>query len=255
MPFAGPPPGAWVARARPRPRAALLAALAAVLVLGLGAGGWMAAAALTGPGRPRPQAAGPRPTAPSAQAASPATSAAGIAGAVGGTPEATGTGAVAGSPAVTAPAVTSSPPTVTLSPPAVTLSPSGVAVAAAAAASPQATGVAAFLGQYFDAINRHDYAAYTALEGPREQGMSRAQFDSGYDSTSDSAQTLLGIAVAGNGDLIAQVSFTSRQQPGQSITGTSCTDWTISLYLLPAGQGFLIDSPPSSYHAAYAACP
>jgi hypothetical protein len=57
-----------------------------------------------------------------------------------------------------------------------------------------------------------------------------------------------------NGDYVAQVAFTSNQDATQSASGTDCTKWDISLYLIPNGGSFLIDQPPSSYHAAYTAC-
>lgn len=133
-------------------------------------------------------------------------------------------------------------------------SPGGVAIAPDLA-NPAAPRVAAFLGQYFDAINRHDYPAYVALESPKEaKGMTPAHFRNGYGSTTDSGETLQDISVDANGDYVARVTFTSTQDPAQSITRTACTKWDISLYLTPKGGSFLIDTPPASYHAAYAPC-
>lgn len=120
-----------------------------------------------------------------------------------------------------------------------------------------ASSVAAFLNQYFTAINNHDYQAYTSLLSPQaEQGLTQEQFDNGYDSTVDSAETLLGISTATNGDLVASVTFTSHQNPAESPDGDeSCTNWNISLFLEQDGGGYLIDEPPQSYHASYQACP
>jgi hypothetical protein len=129
-----------------------------------------------------------------------------------------------------------------------------VAMTAVAAASPMGPQVAAFLWRYFDAINRHDYAAYTGLLGSREQAVTPAQFDSGFSSTTDSGETLQSVSIAPDGDYQAEVTFTSRQRPSQSQTGTRCTQWDISLFLTPGGTDFLIDPPPSDYRAAYAAC-
>jgi hypothetical protein len=121
--------------------------------------------------------------------------------------------------------------------------------------NPAAPQVAAFLGRYFDAINTHNYEAYYALESAaQQQGLTPAQFKNGYGSTADSAETLRGVSIGSNGDYVAQVTFTSTQDAAQSATGTQCTNWDISLYLIPNGSAFLIDTPPPSYHAAYAAC-
>jgi hypothetical protein len=129
-----------------------------------------------------------------------------------------------------------------------------VPMTAVAAASPMGSQVAAFLWRYFDAINRHDYAAYTGLLGSREQAVTPAQFDSGFSSTTDSGETLQSVSIAPDGDYQAEVTFTSRQRPSQSQTGTRCTQWDISLFLTPGGTDFLIDPPPSGYRASYAAC-
>jgi hypothetical protein len=128
-------------------------------------------------------------------------------------------------------------------------------VIAPGVADPAAPQVAAFLVQYFGAINRHDYAAYIALESPQEaKGLTPAQFQDGYGSTADSGETLQDVSVDANGEYLARVTFTSKQDPAQSVTGTACTKWGISLYLIPNGGSFQIGTPPSSYHAAYAPC-
>ncbi|HZR48617.1 MAG TPA: hypothetical protein VFB06_03780 [Streptosporangiaceae bacterium] len=117
--------------------------------------------------------------------------------------------------------------------------------------------VAAFLNQYFGAINSHDYQSYRALlSPPLQEGLTQAQFASGYRTTADSAETLTGISTAGDGDLAADVTFTSHQDPADSVDQTqSCTDWAITLFLSPDGNGsYLIDQQPSSYHASYQAC-
>ena len=41
--------------------------------------------------------------------------------------------------------------------------------------------------------------------------MTQAQFDKGYRSTADSNETLVGISTASDGDLAAEVTFTSHQ--------------------------------------------
>lgn len=131
-----------------------------------------------------------------------------------------------------------------------------VTVSAEASQDPDAASVATFLGQYFDAINTHDYQSYMSLlTAPEQQGLTQEQFDNGYDSTTDSAETLLSISTATDGDLVANVTFTSHQDPADSPNQQeSCTDWKISLFLEQDGGGYLIDQPPPTYHAFYAAC-
>jgi hypothetical protein len=132
-----------------------------------------------------------------------------------------------------------------------------VTVASSAAQNAAASSVATLVNQYFAAINAHDYQAYVSLLTSQEQqGMTATQFANGYRSTSDSNESLVGISSAADGDTVAMVAFTSHQNPADSVNGAeSCTDWQISLFLAPSGGGYLIDQPPSGYHASYAACP
>jgi hypothetical protein len=62
------------------------------------------------------------------------------------------------------------------------------------------------------------------------------------------------VTVIGAGQLQAAVTFTSHQQSAASPTHSSCTAWTISLYLLREGHTYVIESPPASYRATAAAC-
>ena len=120
-----------------------------------------------------------------------------------------------------------------------------------------ASSVATFLNQYFQAINNHDYQSYLALlTSPVQQGITSQQFDHGYATTADSAETLTGISTTANGDTQADVTFTSHQNPANSPDGTqSCTNWSISLFLQSDGNGgYLIDQAPSGYQASYQAC-
>ena len=73
--------------------------------------------------------------------------------------------------------------------------------------------------------------------------------------TTDSAITLTDIGVIGSGELVAQVTFISNQQPAASPTASACTSWSVSLYLLPQGGSFLLQQPPAGYQASYSACP
>ena len=85
--------------------------------------------------------------------------------------------------------------------------------------------------------------------------MTQAQFDKGYRSTADSNETLVGISTASSGDLAAQVTFTSHQDPADSPDHSeSCTDWNITLFLAQGGSGYTIDPAPSGYRASYQPC-
>lgn len=132
-----------------------------------------------------------------------------------------------------------------------------VAIASDASQNPDASSVATFLDQYFSAINAHDYQSYVSLLSPQmQQGQTQEQFDHGYRSTADSAETLTSISTAANGDLDVAVTFTSHQNPADSPNqAESCTDWKISLFLEQGGSGYLIDAAPPGYRASYAACP
>ncbi len=131
-----------------------------------------------------------------------------------------------------------------------------VTIAPDASQSQNASSVALFLGQYFTAINTHDYQSYISLLSPPvQEGLTQEQFDHGYGSTTDSAETLVSISTVADGDLDATVTFTSHQNPADSPNQESCTDWKISLFLEQDGDGYLIDEPPPGYHAASAACP
>jgi hypothetical protein len=130
-----------------------------------------------------------------------------------------------------------------------------VTVEPAVAAGPHAAAVAAFLNRYFTAINRHRYTAYERLFSPALRGgLSAAAFSSGYGTTKDSAETLHSIDVIAAGQLNALVTFTSHQQAASSPTHSSCTAWSISLYLIRQGHRYLLEAPPSGYQASYHAC-
>jgi hypothetical protein len=134
---------------------------------------------------------------------------------------------------------------------------SGVSVGAGASQDPAASSVAAFLGQYFAAINGHDYQSYLTLLSPQlQQAMTQAEFNSGYQSTVDSNETLVGISTASDGDLAAEVTFTSHQNPADSPNHSeeSCTNWDISLFFAQSGSGYVIDLAPPGYKASYQAC-
>jgi hypothetical protein len=132
---------------------------------------------------------------------------------------------------------------------------SNVAVAPPAADDAAVPQVKALLRRYFTAINQHDYAAYASLLDPQVlQQSTAAAFYSGDGSTTDSDETLTGISAAGAGGVAATVTFTSHQQPVDSPDNSACDDWSITLYLVPDGAGYLIGLPPSGYQASYTSC-
>jgi hypothetical protein len=152
----------------------------------------------------------------------------------------------------------STAPSPSLSPtpsPSPTTSPGAVAVPASLSANPDTAHVASLLNHYFAAINTRNYAEYSALlDSQMQSGNSASSFDSGYATTKDSAEKLVSLSGSG-GDEAATVSFTSHQSATDSVNDSSCTNWTITLYLAPQGDGYVITEPPSSYHPAYANCP
>jgi hypothetical protein len=120
------------------------------------------------------------------------------------------------------------------------------------AAEPQ---VEAYLNRYFSAINTRNYGAYQSLlDAQQQQGNSRSKFDSGFATTKDSNEVLTGIADTGGGTLTANVSFTSRQNPGDSVDGSACNNWRISLFLVPNGTSYVMTAAPAGYHASYTDC-
>jgi hypothetical protein len=122
----------------------------------------------------------------------------------------------------------------------------------ASAAQPQ---VEALLSHYFHGINTHDYAEYVGTLNPAEQAkQTQSEFSSGYSSTADSGMTLTGLSGAGNGGLTATVAFTSRQSPAQSVDKSACNKWTLNLYLVAQGAGYLIGPAPSGYQPNYSDC-
>jgi hypothetical protein len=130
-----------------------------------------------------------------------------------------------------------------------------VAVAAGLAGNPAEPQVAALLDRYFTAINTRDYAGYARLlDRQRRRHETASSFRSGYSSTTDSDATLTDISATGSGGVAASVTFTSHQKPAKSLDHSSCTLWSITLYLVRDGGGYLIGTPPPGYLAYYQAC-
>ena len=130
-----------------------------------------------------------------------------------------------------------------------------VALAAGVAQSPATQSVVTFLDEYFTAINSHDYQGYLALLSPQlQQGLTAEHFNNGYNSTVDSGETLQSISTAADGDTAAAVTFISHQNPDSANQEQSCTSWSITLFLGQGGGGYVIDQPPSGYHASSGPC-
>lgn len=132
-----------------------------------------------------------------------------------------------------------------------------VTITGSAAQNPNAQAIAAFLGQYFSAINAHDYQTYTSLLSPAaQQNFTETQFQDGYGTTTDSAETLVDVSTAADGDTAASVTFTSNQAASQSVNqADTCTAWGISLYLGQNSGSYVIDPPPPGYRASHSSCP
>ena len=222
---AGPPPAGPPARGG---RRGLFMVLAVVVVLAAGGGAYALASTLGKHSTAQSTAGATTPAASSPAAASP-----------------TG-GAVqqASSPATSTSAGPTPSPTLSL----VAISPGMTP----SAAQPQ---VETLLSHYFHGINTHDYAEYAGTLNAAEQAkQTQSEFSSGYSSTADSGMTLTGLSDSGNGGLTATVTFTSRQSPAQSVDKSACNAWTLNLYLVPQGGGYLIGPAPSSYQPTYSDC-
>ena len=132
------------------------------------------------------------------------------------------------------------------------MSPSVVSVDPGLNASPQ---VEVVLSRYFQGINHHNYSEYASsqtAQGKADQP--KSSFDSGYATTTDSGMALKSLTPTGNGDLTATVAFTSRQSSSDSVDGSRCNDWTLNLYLVPNGSGYLITPAPPGYQPRYSDC-
>lgn len=150
----------------------------------------------------------------------------------------------------TTPPATSAAPSPTPSPALslVAISPS----VSAGAAGPQ---VETLLSHYFHGINSHSYPEYAStLNAEAQAKQPQSQFESGYSSTTDSGMTLTSLSDSGSGGLTATVSFTSRQSPSQSVDKSPCNAWTLNLYLVPQGSGYLIGPSPAGYQPVHSDC-
>jgi hypothetical protein len=129
-----------------------------------------------------------------------------------------------------------------------------VRVVAAVASSPEEPQVDAYLNRYFSSINTHNYNEYNSLlDAQEQQADSQSSFNSGFATTKDSNEMLTGIQDTG-GNVTATVSFTSRQNTADSVDGSACNNWQISLILAPQGNSYVMTAAPAGYHAAYTDC-
>jgi hypothetical protein len=158
----------------------------------------------------------------------------------------------AGSPTAGASQQASSPAASASPTPSPTLSLVSIAPGVApSAAEPQ---VETLLSHYFHGINAHSYAEYAStLTAENQAKQPQSEFDSGYSSTTDSGMTLTSLPGNGSG-LTATVTFTSRQSAAQSVDNSACNTWTLNLYLVPQGTGYLIGPAPSGYQPTYSDC-
>jgi hypothetical protein len=107
-----------------------------------------------------------------------------------------------------------------------------VALGPDAASDPQASAVQAFVTDYFNAINDHNYPEYEAILTPAAaSALSQEKFQSGFGSTHDFNATINSISSI-SGGLTADLSFTSYQRVSQSANHSTCTRWeSVTLFL------------------------
>jgi len=132
--------------------------------------------------------------------------------------------------------------------------PSTVTLSSAAASSPVAKPVQSLFNRYFNSINTRNYTEYSGtLDSTMQANTSQSHFDSGYATTTDSSEEINSITDNGDGSLTVSVSFTSTQDPSDSVDHSSCNKWTLNLPLVPQGSGYVLSTPPSGY-ATYTDC-
>ena len=130
-----------------------------------------------------------------------------------------------------------------------------VAVAPGVGPNPATPQVETVLTHYFQGINTHSYAEYsTALDAQEQANQPQSSFDSGYSTTTDSGMTLTSLASTANGGLAATVTFTSHQWPSKSVDNHACNTWTLTIYLVPRGTGYLQGPSPAAYEPTHSDC-
>jgi len=127
--------------------------------------------------------------------------------------------------------------------------------AATASGAPHERQVLSLLERYFGAINAHDFPAYQKLFRPGlRSALSAAAFGSEYGSATDSDAILRGITPISSVRFAALVTFINHQQPGSGSASTSCTDWSVRLYLLREDGRYVLAKPPASYRPSTRSC-
>jgi hypothetical protein len=130
-----------------------------------------------------------------------------------------------------------------------------VSIAPGVGSNPATPQVETVLSHYFQGINTHNYAEYSsALDSQQQAKQPKSAFDSGYSTTTDSGMTLTSLAGTSGGGLAATVTFTSHQSPSASVDKSACNHWTLTLYLVPHGTGYLEGSAPPGYQPIYSDC-
>jgi hypothetical protein len=153
------------------------------------------------------------------------------------------------------PAVTSPSPSTPSQSPSATAS-NVVTASGGVAQNPAEPAVITFLRTYFTSINTRDYQQYfNLLNSSAQANVSPHWFHHGYRSTQDSSEKLRSLNTTGNGDKVAVVTFTSHQNPADSVNHSeACTNWRISMFLTPTGNSYVLDQPPPGYHASDSPC-
>ena len=133
---------------------------------------------------------------------------------------------------------------------------STVSVAPTAGSNPKARAVATFLTRRYIDINERNFDDYWKMYTPRYGAkFNRAQWAAGYRTTEICRISLTQLSTSADDSLEANVAFTSTQDAADGPNGQTCTHWKVGFFLQNVRGGYLIDTPPPSYHAEYVACP
>jgi hypothetical protein len=130
-----------------------------------------------------------------------------------------------------------------------------VSVVPAVRSDHRAPAVVALLTRRYTDINERNFDDYFAMYTPRYGArFDPAQVEAGYRSTQVSSVDLTELRTSGDGRLAATVTFTSSQDAADGPDGETCTHWKVSFFLKDVQGKYLIDAPPSNYHAEHAGC-
>lgn len=155
-------------------------------------------------------------------------------------------------------ASTDSPESSTSSAPTTTAPPTsyGIVDISRVSSDSRADDVAMTLDTYFAGINSGDIPSAVSVFDPAgildpSDSAQVADFAEGVSSTTDSDIQLRAISAApeGNGALLADVTFTSRQDAADGPDALTCADWTLAYTLTVGSGGYLIFAASGSYSA------